>query len=128
MKSLGRALAPCSGGDPHAIVRGMKIEAFGSGLELHRAGRRAADFARAGFDGHWLAEAGRTAYLTCAASALAAPALRIGTAVATAFPRPAAASSASAMIAIFPQSDTAPRPIERTWIPKAVDEPSSDLG
>jgi probable F420-dependent oxidoreductase len=65
----------------------MKLEAFASGTELHRAGTRAADLARAGFDGLWLAEAGRTAYLTCVASALAAPALRIGTAVATAFPR-----------------------------------------
>ncbi len=65
----------------------MKIEAFGSGMDLHRAGTRARDFAAAGYDGLWLAEAGRTAYLTCAASALAAPDLRIGTAVATAFPR-----------------------------------------
>jgi probable F420-dependent oxidoreductase len=56
-------------------------------MELHRAGERARDFARAGYEGLWLAEAGRTAYLTCAASALAAPGLRIGTAVATAFPR-----------------------------------------
>ena len=65
----------------------MRIEAFGSGMELHRAGERARAFAAAGYDGLWLAEAGRTAYLTCAASALAAPDLRIGTAVATAFPR-----------------------------------------
>ena len=65
----------------------MRVEAFGAGMELHRAGERAAAFARAGFDGLWLAEAGRTAYLACGASALAAPELRIGTAVATAFPR-----------------------------------------
>jgi probable F420-dependent oxidoreductase len=65
----------------------MKIDAFGAGLELHRAGERARDFARIGYDGLWLAEAGRTAYLTCAATALAAPALDVGTAVATAFPR-----------------------------------------
>jgi probable F420-dependent oxidoreductase len=65
----------------------MRIDAFGSGLELHRAGERAKDFARAGYDGLWLAEAGRTAYLTCAATALAAPAIDVGTAVATAFPR-----------------------------------------
>src|SRR5262249_25919630 len=65
----------------------MKIDAFGAGLELHRAGERARDFARVGFDGLWLAEAGRTAYLTCAATALAAPELMVGTAVATAFPR-----------------------------------------
>jgi len=65
----------------------MKIDAFGSGLELHRAGERARDFARIGYDGLWLAEAGRTAYLNCAATALAAPELDVGTAVATAFPR-----------------------------------------
>jgi probable F420-dependent oxidoreductase len=65
----------------------MKIDAFGSGLELHRAGERARDLARIGYDGLWLAEAGRTAYLTCAATALASPDLDVGTAVATAFPR-----------------------------------------
>jgi probable F420-dependent oxidoreductase len=65
----------------------MKIDAFGAGMELHRAGERARDLARTGYDGLWLAEAGRTAYLTCAATALAAPQLDIGTAVATAFPR-----------------------------------------
>lgn len=65
----------------------MKIDAFGSGLELHRTGERARDFARIGYDGLWLAEAGRTAYLSCAATALAAPELDVGTAVATAFPR-----------------------------------------
>ena len=65
----------------------MKIDAFGAGLELHRAGERARDLSAAGYDGLWLAEAGRTAYLSCAASALAAPDLEIGTAVATAFPR-----------------------------------------
>ncbi|MBI3784538.1 MAG: TIGR03617 family F420-dependent LLM class oxidoreductase [Deltaproteobacteria bacterium] len=65
----------------------MKIDAFGSGIELHAAAERAADFDRAGYDGLWLAEAGRTAYLSCAASTLAAPELDIGTAVATAFPR-----------------------------------------
>lgn len=65
----------------------MKVDAFGSGLELHRAGERARDMARLGYDGLWLAEAGRTAYLTCAATALAAPELDVGTAVATAFPR-----------------------------------------
>ena len=65
----------------------MKIDAFGSGLELHRAGERARGIAEAGFDGLWIAEAGRTAYLTCAATALAAPELDLGTAIAVAFPR-----------------------------------------
>jgi probable F420-dependent oxidoreductase len=65
----------------------MKIDAFGAGIELHAAGERARAFAGAGFDGLWLAETGRTAYLSCAASTLAAPQLDIGTAVAVAFPR-----------------------------------------
>jgi probable F420-dependent oxidoreductase len=65
----------------------MKIDAFGAGVELHRAGERARSFAEAGFDGLWLAESGRTAYLSCAATALAAPQLEVGTAVAVAFPR-----------------------------------------
>jgi probable F420-dependent oxidoreductase len=54
---------------------------------LHAAGERARAFARAGFDGLWLAEAGRTAYLSCVATTLAAPELELGTAVAVAFPR-----------------------------------------
>lgn len=65
----------------------MKIDAFGAGIELHRAGERARDLAGAGFDGLWLAESGRTAYLACAATVLAAPGLDVGTAVAVAFPR-----------------------------------------
>jgi probable F420-dependent oxidoreductase len=65
----------------------MKLDAFGAGMELHAAGERARAFAKAGFDGLWLAEAGRTAYLSCAATALAAPKLDVGTAVAVAFPR-----------------------------------------
>ena len=65
----------------------MKLEAFGPGLELHSAQERARALASTGFDGLQLAETGRTAYLTAAASALAAPDLEIGTAVATAFPR-----------------------------------------
>jgi len=65
----------------------MKLDAFGAGLELHAAGERARAFARAGFDGLWLAESGRTAYLNCAATTLAAPELDVGTAVAVAFPR-----------------------------------------
>jgi len=65
----------------------MKLDAFGPGLELHSAQARARALANAGFDGLQLAEAGRTAYLTAAATALAAPDLEIGTAIATAFPR-----------------------------------------
>lgn len=65
----------------------MKLDAFGLGLELHRAGERARALAQAGFDGLQLAEGGRTAYLSCAATTLAAPELDIGTAIAVAFPR-----------------------------------------
>jgi probable F420-dependent oxidoreductase len=65
----------------------VKLDAFGAGIELHAAGERARALARAGFDGLWLAEAGRTAYLSCAVTALAAPELELGTAIAVAFPR-----------------------------------------
>ncbi len=65
----------------------MEIDAFGSGLELHKAGERSRALAAAGYDRLWLAEAGRTAYLNCAASTIAAPDLGTGTAIATAFPR-----------------------------------------
>ncbi|HXC53248.1 MAG TPA: TIGR03617 family F420-dependent LLM class oxidoreductase [Candidatus Limnocylindrales bacterium] len=65
----------------------MKLDAFGFGLELHAAGDRARQWADVGFDGIQMAEGGRTAYLNCVASILAAPELDIGTAIATAFPR-----------------------------------------
>jgi len=65
----------------------VKLEAFGLGLELHAAQRRARALVDAGFDGLQMAESGRTAYLNCAATTLAAPELDIGTAIATAFPR-----------------------------------------
>jgi probable F420-dependent oxidoreductase len=65
----------------------MKLDAFGPGLELNKAGDRARALKDAGFDGLQLAEAGRTAYLSAAATTLAAPDLEIGTAIATAFPR-----------------------------------------
>ena len=41
----------------------------------------------AGFGGLWLTEAGRTAYLSCGAAALATERITLGTAVAVAFPR-----------------------------------------
>jgi probable F420-dependent oxidoreductase len=65
----------------------MKLDAFGMGLELHAAQERARALREAGFDGLQMAEAGRTAYLNCAATTLAAPELEIGTAIAVAFPR-----------------------------------------
>lgn len=65
----------------------MKLDAFGLGLELHAAGERARRLADLGFDGLQMAESGRTAFLNCAATTLAAPTLDIGTAVAVAFAR-----------------------------------------
>jgi alkanesulfonate monooxygenase SsuD/methylene tetrahydromethanopterin reductase-like flavin-dependent oxidoreductase (luciferase family) len=41
----------------------------------------------AGFGGLWLFESGRTAYLSCAAAALAVDGIDLGTAIAVAFPR-----------------------------------------
>jgi probable F420-dependent oxidoreductase len=66
---------------------GIKLDAFGLGLELHAAMRRAERLREIGFDGLQMAEGGRTAYLNCAATTLAAPELWIGTAIATAFTR-----------------------------------------
>lgn len=57
------------------------------GLELRAAAARARRLADIGFDGLQMAEGGRTAFLNCAATALAAPQLEIGTAVAVAFAR-----------------------------------------
>ncbi|MBV8296108.1 MAG: LLM class F420-dependent oxidoreductase, partial [Acidimicrobiia bacterium] len=48
--------------------------------------RLAADAAAAGFDGLVVTESGRTAYLSCAAAALAAD-LDLATGIAVAFPR-----------------------------------------
>ena len=56
------------------------------GLPLRRAQALAVDAERAGFDGMVVTEGGRTAYLTCAAAALAAQ-LDLATGVAVAFPR-----------------------------------------
>jgi probable F420-dependent oxidoreductase len=54
---------------------------------LQEAQDLARDTQRAGFSGLVLTEAGRTAYLSCAAAALAAPGLELLTGVAVAFPR-----------------------------------------
>lgn len=57
------------------------------GMPLRRAQELAADAERAGFAGAVVTEGGRTAYLTCAAMALAAPELQLATGIAVAFPR-----------------------------------------
>ncbi|MFN2427597.1 MAG: TIGR03617 family F420-dependent LLM class oxidoreductase [Candidatus Binatia bacterium] len=65
----------------------MKLDAFGLGLELHAAQARAVKLVEIGFDGMQMAEGGRTAFLNCAATTLAAPGLDIGTAIAVALAR-----------------------------------------
>jgi len=64
----------------------MKVDLMTGGLPLRRAQSLAVDAERAGFDGMVVTEGGRTAYLTCAAAALAAQ-LDLATGVAVAFPR-----------------------------------------
>jgi len=64
----------------------MKVDLMTGGLPLRRAQALANDAERAGFDGMVVTEGGRTAYLTCAAAALAAQ-LDLATGVAVAFPR-----------------------------------------
>lgn len=54
---------------------------------LQEMGAVARDIADAGFDGVLFTEGGRTAYLSAAATALAAPTLDVSTGVAVAFPR-----------------------------------------
>ena len=57
------------------------------GMPLARAQALAADAERAGFAGVVVTEGGRTAYLTCAAMALATSRLELSTGIAVAFPR-----------------------------------------
>ena len=65
----------------------MKIDAMTGAMRLHDAQALARDVETAGFDGLWLTEGGRTAYLGCTAAVLATERLEIGTGVALAFPR-----------------------------------------
>jgi probable F420-dependent oxidoreductase len=57
------------------------------GMPFRRAQELAKDAATAGYAGVVVTEGGRTAYLTCAAMALAAPGLELATGIAVAFPR-----------------------------------------
>ncbi len=57
------------------------------GMPLARARTFAEDAERAGFSGVVVTEAGRTAYLTCAAMAMATERLALATGIAVAFPR-----------------------------------------
>lgn len=64
----------------------MQVDMMVTASPLRDVQRLAGDAARAGFSGLVVTEAGRTAYLTCAAAALAAD-LDIATGIAVAFPR-----------------------------------------
>jgi probable F420-dependent oxidoreductase len=64
----------------------MKVDLMTTGLPLRQAVQLARDAENVGFDGLVVTEAGRTAYLTCAAAALETD-LDISTGIAVAFPR-----------------------------------------
>lgn len=65
----------------------MKLDAITMGVSMRAVPDLTRDVERAGFDGLWFTESGRTAYTGCSAAALTAERLDIGTAVALAFPR-----------------------------------------
>lgn len=65
----------------------MKLDAIAMGRPMTQIPALVGDVEAAGFDGLWFTESGRSAYTGCAAAALAAQHLDIGTAVALAFPR-----------------------------------------
>lgn len=64
----------------------MKLDALVMAAPLRTVDRLARDAATAGFDGLVVTESGRTAYLSCAAAALAAD-IDVATGIAVAFPR-----------------------------------------
>ncbi len=64
----------------------MKVDLMTTGAPLRRIQQLARDAEAAGFSGLVITEAGRTAYLSCAAAALAAD-LDLATGIAVAFPR-----------------------------------------
>lgn len=65
----------------------MQVDVMTTPQPLQRAGPHAQRVLAAGFSGILFTEAGRTAYLNVAATAVAAPGLEISTGVAVAFPR-----------------------------------------
>src|SRR6188508_502150 len=65
----------------------MRVDLMATPMPLARMQDLARDAAAAGFSGLVITEAGRTAYLGCAAATLGAPELDILTGVAVAFPR-----------------------------------------
>ena len=71
---------------PSCYTRAVQFDLMTTGMPLRRAQDLARDAKAAGFSGLVVTEAGRTAYLTCAAAALAAE-IDLLTGVAVAFPR-----------------------------------------
>jgi len=65
----------------------VKLDIMSGAMELRAMQRHAQAVENAGFHTMWLTESGRTAYLSAAAAGLATERLRLGTAVAVAFPR-----------------------------------------
>ena len=65
----------------------MQLHVMAGGRKLTDVQTFARDVARAGLDGMVFVESGRTAYLSIAAAALAAPELEFSTGIAVAFPR-----------------------------------------
>lgn len=65
----------------------MHVDLIAAGIRMTEAGDLARDVRDGGWSGIAFAEGGRTAYLSCAAAALAVPDLDYTTAVALAFPR-----------------------------------------
>jgi len=65
----------------------MHVDVMLTPKPLQQMGAAARQIEAAGFDGILFTEAGRTAYLSAAAAALAAPSLELSTGVAVAFPR-----------------------------------------
>ena len=68
-------------------VRDMRVDVMTFPRPLQEMGAVARDVASAGFDGVLFTEGGRTAYLSAAVTATAAPTLDVSTGVAVAFPR-----------------------------------------
>jgi probable F420-dependent oxidoreductase len=73
----------------------MKLDMMVSAAPLRQIQQLAKDAAAAGFDGLVITEAGRTAYLSCAAAALAAD-IDLATGIAVAFPRSPMVTAATA--------------------------------
>ena len=65
----------------------MRLDSVSGPQPLRKMQELARAVEGAGFGGLWLFEGGRTAYLSCAAAALAVDDIDLGTAIALAFPR-----------------------------------------